>query len=246
MENNLDRTSPIPLYFQLKRIIKEKIEFDELVPGDLIPTEKELAETYRISRPTVRQAIMELVNEGLLYREKGKGTFVSKPKINYGIIQKFITSYDDLINKGYQPKTKVLVKEIQFAKKPLAKKLGVKAGDKIIYLTRIRYIEGKPIVILINNIPYKYCPGLINEDLTHKSLYKTLSDKYNLSRYKANVTLEPIVASEFYAKLLQIDLAAPIHLMKSITHTKDHRIMDYFESYFRGDIGKMSIEIYNK
>ncbi|MEI6157324.1 MAG: GntR family transcriptional regulator, partial [Atribacterota bacterium] len=76
----LDRKTPIPLYYQLIEMIRKQVETSVLSPGVTIPSERELSEKYHISRPTVRQAIQELVHEGLLYRERGKGTFVSKPK----------------------------------------------------------------------------------------------------------------------------------------------------------------------
>ena len=91
--DTLDKNSPIPLYFQLEEILKERIETGELKPGDLLSSEKELSEKYQISRPTIGQALRGLVNEGLLYREKGKGTFIAKPKIDYGFIQRLTTFY---------------------------------------------------------------------------------------------------------------------------------------------------------
>ncbi len=99
LEQKLNRKIPVPLYYQLKEIIKEEIEEGKLKPGDPIPSERELSEKYGISRPTVRQALKELVYEGWLTREKGRGTFISKPKIDYGFIQHFTTFYDDMVKK---------------------------------------------------------------------------------------------------------------------------------------------------
>ncbi|MDI3547286.1 MAG: GntR family transcriptional regulator, N-acetylglucosamine utilization regulator [Halanaerobiales bacterium] len=240
----LDKNTPIPLYYQLKEILREKIETGELKPGDLLPSERELSEKYKISRPTIRQALKELVNEGLLYREKGRGTFVSEPKINYGFIQKLTTFYDDMVEKGYIMRTKVLEKDIKLVTKVIAKKLNIEENEKVIYISRIRYIENEPIVSVVNHIPYKLCPDLINEDLEDKSLYRILAEKYELVAYKARVTLEPIVASEYDSELLNIEEGAPIHLMQNITYTKENIIMDYFESHFRGDKGKVMVELY--
>jgi GntR family transcriptional regulator len=116
----LDKNSPIPLYFQLEEILKERIETGELQTGDLLSSEKELSEKYKISRPTVREALRGLVSEGLLYREKGKGTFIAKPKIDYGFIQKLTTFYDDMIEKGFTPKTKVIKQEIRAVRGAIA------------------------------------------------------------------------------------------------------------------------------
>ena len=241
----LNKNTPIPLYYQLKEIIREQIDIGELKPGDILPSERELSEKYIISRPTIRQALKELVNEGLLYREKGRGTFVAEPKISYGFIQKLTTFYDDMMEKGYTPITKVLNKEIKIARKAIANKLNIREGEKIVVISRIRYVEGEPVVSVVNHIPYKLCPELINDVLENKSLYNILSEKYRLIPYKAKMSLEPIIASEYDARILNIEKGAPVHLMQNITYTEDNNIvMDYFESHFRGDKGKVMVELY--
>ena len=240
----INKDIPIPVYYQLKEIIREKIEIGALKIGEKITSENKLSEIYQISRMTVRQAIKELVGEGLLYRDKGRGTFVCEPKIDYGFIQKLTTFYDDMREKGYTMRTKVLKQEIRTASKAIAEKLNIEENEKILYILRIRYIENSPIVTVVNHIPYKLCPNLINEDLTDKSLYQTLAEKYGLVAYKAKVTLEAIIASKYDSELLNIKEDAPIHLMKNITCTKENVIMDYFESHFRGDKGKVQVELY--
>jgi len=240
----INKNIPIPAYYQLIEIIREKIETDEFKIGQKIPSENKLSELYQISRMTVRQAIKELVGEGLLYREKGRGTFVCKPKINYGFIQKLTTLYDDMLEKGYTMRTKILKQEIKPASKAIAKKLNIEENEKIIYILRVRYIENEPIVSVINYIPYRLCPDLINEDLENKSLYQILAKKYGLVAYKERVSLEPIVASKYDSRLLNIKENAPVHLIKNIIYTKENIIMDYFESHFRGDKGKFVVELY--
>ncbi|MHC2995051.1 MAG: GntR family transcriptional regulator [Candidatus Atribacteria bacterium] len=239
----LDKNTPIPLYFQLEEILKEKIETEELQPGDLLSSEKELSEKYKISRPTVRQALRGLVSQGLLYREKGKGTFVAKPKIDYGFIQRLTTFYDDMIEKGYTTKTKVIKQEVKTVRGAIAKKLDIQKGEKVIFLSRIRFIENEPIVSVMNFIPYKLCPDLINEDLENKSLYRVLTNKYGLKPYRAEITLEPIVASKYDSRLLNMEENASVHLIKNIIYTKENIIMDYFESHFKGDKGKFVVEL---
>jgi len=244
--DTLDKNTPIPLYFQLEEILKEKIETEELQPGDLLSSEKELSEKYKISRPTVRQALRGLVSKGLLYREKGKGTFVAKPKIDYGFIQRLTTFYDDMVKKGFTPKTKVIKQEVKTVRGAIAKKLDIQKGEKVIFLSRIRFIENEPIVSVMNFIPYKLCPDLINEDLENKSLYRVLTNKYGLKPYRAEITLEPIVADEYDSQILKIRIGDPMHLMQNVTYTKDNIIMDYFESHFRGDKGKVKVVLYNE
>lgn len=243
--DELNKEIPIPLYFQLKEKIKGKIVNGSLEPGDLIPSERELSKKYNISRPTIRQALKELENEGLIHREKGRGSFVSKPKIKYGFIQKFTTFYDDMKEKGHETKTKVLKKEIYYAEGSITKKLNISENDKVIFIHRVRFIEGDPVVSVMNNIPYKLCPQLINENLENKSLYNILAKKYNIKPYRAEITLEPIVANEYDKKLLNIKEGSAMFLMKNITYSSDNLAMDYFESHFRGDKGKVKVKLHN-
>jgi len=245
-EDKLDKDVPIPLYFQLKEIIEEKITSGQLEPGDLLPSERELSDRYNISRPTIRQALQELVNEGLLYREKGKGTFVAKPKIKYGFIQRLTTFYEDMERKGYKLKTKIRKQEIREAPKRIAEKLNLKTDNKVIFLDRVRYIEEEPIVRVLNFVPYEKCPGLIDIDLEDKSLYKVMREEFGISYYRAEISLEPIIAEEYDAEILDIEEGAPIHLMEDITYDQNNEPMDYFESRFRGDKGKVKVELYNK
>lgn len=244
-EQELDKSTPIPLYFQIKEIIREEIEEGGLSTGDSIPSERKLADEFGVSRPTIRQALKELVNEGMLHREKGKGTYVAEPKINYSFIQNLITFYDDMVKKGYEPRTRVLKKEIRKPRKGIANKLEISPGDEVIFLQRLRSIEDDPLVTVMNFVPRYLCPDLIEVDLEDKSLYNVLAEKYDVEFHRADITLEPVIAEKYDKELLEVDEGSPIHLMKNVTYTEDGTPMDYFESRFRGDRGKMRVQLVN-
>ena len=244
-EQELDKSTPIPLYFQIKEIIREEIEEGRLSPGDSIPSERKLADEFDVSRPTIRQALKELVNEGMLHREKGKGTYVAEPKINYGFIQKLITFYDDLVKKGYEPRTEILKKEIRKPRKGIANKLEISPDEEVIFLQRLRSIENDPLVTVMNFVPRYLCPDLIEVDLEDKSLYNVMAEKYDVKFHRADITLEPGIAEKYDKELLEVEEGSPIHLMKNVTYTKDGTPMDYFESRFRGDRGKVRVQLVN-
>lgn len=241
---DLDRNTFTPLYFQLKEIIKEQIESGKLKEGELIPSERELAEKYKLSRPTIRQAIKDLVYEGLLYREKGKGTFVAKPKLNYGFIQKFTTFFDDMETKGYLLKTKILKKEVITAPSNISKILDLKEDNRVIYIDRLRFIEDEPVVRVTNFFPYNLCPNIMDEDLNDISFYRLLSQKYEIIPHYADITLEAVVADKLDSKLLNIHEGAPMFFMRNVTYTKNNTVMDYFQSRFRGDKGEVRVKVY--
>src|SRR2546430_3827104 len=140
------RKSPLPRYYQLKEIMREKISSGEWQPGDLIPSERELGEQYGISRMTARQAITELVNEGLFYREQGKGTFVSRHKITQQLIR--LTGFtEDIKARGQRPCTKVISAQMFAADETTAEKLRIDPGTLIFRLQRLRLADDEPLAI---------------------------------------------------------------------------------------------------
>ena len=144
----IDRDTPIPMYFQLKNIILDEIKNGRLKPGDLLPTELELGESFNLSRTTVRQAVIELVGEGYLYRIKGKGTFVAKPKLVQDFMRT-IESYSEQMKRlKLTPGTKILKNEIVRANEDVAGALGIKEGDEVVLLRRLRFANDEPIVVL--------------------------------------------------------------------------------------------------
>src|SRR5512142_1421027 len=158
----VDKKSPIPAYYQLKNIILKKINNGEYAEGDLIPSERDLGESFSISRMTVRQALNQLVMEGVLTREKGRGTFVSRSKLE----QKNIMSFSEAVRrKGMEPSTRVLHFSCDAAAEDLQEILGLKAGEKLYVLRRLRLADGTPVGIEEDFIPIKYCPDMERHDL---------------------------------------------------------------------------------
>ena len=175
LEKKLDKTTPVPLYFQLKELIIAEIKNGTYPKDSAIPTEKELSDMFDISRTTVRQAIAEMVQEGWLYRVKSKGTFVSQPKINQDFIQK-LESYNDQIRRtGRTPHTEVLDFKVIQATPEVADRLKIQPEDKVIYLQRKRYADDDPIVVLKTYLPYERCSFVMEHDFEKESLYSVLS-----------------------------------------------------------------------
>ncbi|MDU7963496.1 MAG: GntR family transcriptional regulator [Clostridium perfringens] len=147
----IDKNSPIPVYYQLKEMIKEKIEDGTWQVGQCIASERELTEAYGVSRMTVRQALGELVQEGLLVREKGKGTFVCEPKVK----QEDMMSFSEIIKKaGRSLITKVIDFEVINTPEELADTFDV---EKIYKINRLRLVDGEAVANEVVYIPCEYC-----------------------------------------------------------------------------------------
>src|SRR5271165_4384719 len=125
--DSISRFSPVPRYHQLKEILRERVRRGDWKPGDLIPSERELSETYRISRMTARQAVTDLVNEGVFYREQGKGTFVTSHKITLQLMR--LTGFtEDISARGQRPSTRVIAATMCPADDITAERLRVEVG----------------------------------------------------------------------------------------------------------------------
>src|SRR3712207_432616 len=147
----IDAKSPVPKYYQLKEIIQAMIEAGELKEGEVIPPERELCEVYGISRMTARQAVMELVNEGLLFREQGRGTFVAGKKIQQETAR--LASFtQDMRARGMEVSSLVLEVEVERAGPVVSRMLRVAPGEKIIRLRRLRNAGGEPMALETSQI----------------------------------------------------------------------------------------------
>lgn len=174
----VNKNSSIPIYIQLKKIIKERIENKAYLPGQIIPSEKELTEKYNISRMTVRQAITDLVNEGVLIREKGKGTYVAKNVIEKrSELQSFS---EDMKGRGMVPGSRIIKFEEVKATEEVMEYLKVQPDEKVYFLNRLRLADNTPMAIEYCYLPSKLFPDLFKYNMENWSLYEILKNDYKL------------------------------------------------------------------
>lgn len=236
----IDKKSPIPAYYQLKNIILKKIRSGEFPAGSLIPSERDLGENLKISRMTVRQALNQLVAEGELNREKGKGTFVIKSKIE----QRNIMSFSDIVAmKGMIPTTKVLNFNKEEAAEDIGEILDLKRGETIYIIKRLRLANGIPVGIEEDFIPEKYCPGLEKSDLT-ASLYKLINEEYSYTINHVDNIIEASKPSSEDKELLNIPGSIPVLKIASINYTRSDLKLFYERSVYRSDEYKYNVRVY--
>jgi len=236
----IDKKSPVPVYYQLKNAILDKISKGEYAPGSLIPSERELGEQLNISRMTVRQALTQLVSDGFLYREKGKGTFVSKGKIE----QKNIMSFSETVRRnGLTPSTHILDFSKKAVNADIASNLGISEGELIYNIRRLRLADDKPIAIEEVFIPEKYCKGLENFDLKD-SLYKLLREEYSyIITYIDNIT-EAAIPSKEEKELLKIQSSTPVLRVSGTTYIENDIKLFHFRDSYRSDEYSYNVRIY--
>ncbi len=241
-DKKIDKSTPIPLYFQLKEIILEQINAGNIQPDETIPTEMELCEIYQISRTTIRQAIAELVKDGYLYRIKSKGTFVSKPKIERQYVKRLDNFNNHIKSLGMTPATKVLDLEVEQASGEIQKNLGLKQGEKVIKLVRVRSADAEPIVIVTSYLPYDRCAYILSMDFTEKSLYDSLALHPDNVVFRAKTSIEAVIAGDFESQHMNVHQGDPILLTKAVGYTKSGIALEYSITHHRGDRNKFDVE----
>ena len=233
----------MPYYFQLKELLIEEIKKGRLKPGQQIPSEFKLCEQFRVSRTVVRQAINSLVQNGYLNREKGRGTFVTKPKITENLFQNLTGSYEDMLARGIKLVTKVLEQTKWEADSEILKRLKLEPGEPVIKIKRLRFISSEPIALVTTYLPYKICPPLLEENLTNQSLYGVLEEKYALRIAHGRRSLEAVSADRQTAALLGVKVGTPLMLLNSISYLADGRPIEYFSALHRGDRSKFVVSL---
>lgn len=237
---NLDRNSFEPLYYQLKEIIREKINSNEYKVNDIIPSETELCNKYNVSRITVRKAILDLVQEGILYRGRGLGTFVSAPleTSNLKGVQGFT---EEILKLNQRPSAKLLECKIIKPTMHVSEKLNISKDDSVVMIKRLRFVDGEPCFIESLYIPNSKVYGIEKEDL-ESSIYSTLNDKFKLEIVKAIEVLEPVILDEFESKMLKVKPISAGLRVERIAYINENEIIEYSIHIVRGDKCKYSIE----
>ncbi len=226
----INKNSPVPIYYQLEEIIRQQIDDGTLMSGKAIPSEREYAELYQISRMTVRQAINKLVNEGLLYRKKGTGTFVQPKKVEQ-VFQKLTSFSEDMIERGLVPKSKVLTFEHVPVNDLIAKSLKLENNSTVLKIVRIRYADDSPMAIETSYMPADLMKDLLPEQ-AEESIYEFIEKNLQLKIQTAYQELEATIADEKLANLLNISEGDPVLLINRITYTSDGIPFEFCQSSF--------------
>ena len=238
-QKKLDKSTRIPLYFQLKNIILSDIQDNCFLVGDAIPTENELVEFYHISRSTVRQAISELVQEGWLTRKASKGTFVTKPEQRSSYIRSFEPFYRRL---GKTPRTELIDLNVITPSPEIADSLNLAPGQKVISMFRRRFADDIPMVTFQNYIPYDLCSFILSYDFKTHSLYELLMNNVSTQIANTKTIVSATNATTEDIELLNIKVNTPMLCFHNISTTADETIVDYAFAHYRGDLNKFEFD----
>ncbi|MBQ9941833.1 MAG: GntR family transcriptional regulator [Christensenellaceae bacterium] len=239
----LDRNIPVPLYYQLKQFMIDQIEQGRLQEGDPVPPEEELCELLSISRATIRQAFSELVKEGHLKRQKAKGTFIARPKIQGDFFQTIESFNGEMRAKGLAPTTKVLECKV-VRNESMADRLKLPPTTPIISLKRLRFADDEPMVYVDTFLSFEKYGSLMGEDLEKESLYELLHQRFGDLVYRVTRILRVELADRETAEMLGIKKGDPIYTVFTASFTRSDAPVAYSVSKYRGDLNEFRVDLY--
>jgi GntR family transcriptional regulator len=215
-----------PLYIQIKDTLIEKINSGEYKSGSQLPSERELSETYEISRMTARNALSQLVDLGYAYRVKGKGTFVRLPNLERDFVK--LSGFSQMLkSKGIEPSNKVVKFEIIEADKKIASLLETTIGTKVYEIVRVRYGDNIPLALEYSYLPMNLFENLMKYDFENNSLYEVIEDIYD---YKLKFSKQWITITT-----LDVEENTPAFLLESISYDINDRVVEATKSINIGD-----------
>ncbi len=231
----IDQNSPIPLYYQIQQNITELIETNVVRAGDPLPSERELSELYAVNRMTLRQAITELCNQGVLRRVRGVGTFVTEKNIGTPFIPAVTGFSERFRNAGHKPTSRVITLEIIPASPLVAQRLRLEEKALVISLVRLRLLDDEPLMLEKSFLPHESYPDLIEQDFSVQSLYDVLAQRYGVHILETEQTLEPTLLKTQEAELFNLKSGLPAMLVSITAYARDHQPIEFSKSVIRGD-----------
>jgi GntR family transcriptional regulator len=225
-----------PKYQIIYQYLSEQIRDKKIVPGDKIPNESELATMFQVHRMTVRQAINKLINDHMLVRKRGKGTFLLSEK--YPVLTRSLggiaTYHDDIVQAGLEPCYRTLEARIDRTEPEVAAHLGLPQGDPVVYMKRLMLASTIPMVLERCYLPAELFPDILEKELD-TVLYKIIHEFYGMNLMQARQELSSVLPSEEERKLLKISSNCPCIKVEGIVHNDKGRIIEYTRSLYRGD-----------
>ena len=247
MSSTIDPSNIVPKYYQLANIIRQQIENGTFPSYTAIPSERQIEEQYSLSRPTIRQAIDILERQGYLYRVHGKGTFVSPPKLQKGILE--LTSFsEDMRNRGLEPGQQIL--EFGEIKPPakVARQLEIKEPNrKVLRIKRLRFGDKTPIGLQDSYLCLPSGQTITREEIEARgSIYSILQEKFGLYPTEADETLEVTLATPEEAEMLQIPVGSPLLLNERTLWSQNRQAIEFVRILYRGDRYKYFVRLTRK
>ncbi|TLN18083.1 GntR family transcriptional regulator [bacterium] len=243
MRHRINRDLPVPYYYQIVEILRVVIR-DMEVESDVVeslPSEVELCEIYQVNRGTIRHALDALEREGLIYREKGRGTFIRRKRYEIDLLH-FNSTTEELLARGHVPSTRVLSTGVINPDLHMQKSLWLTANDPVWQLYRLRLADGEPISLQWSHVPVALAPDIDQKDLTG-SLYQILKTDYQIVLTSGDQIIRARMATPEESELLQIKAGDPVIEISRVSYDQNEEPVEYMDSLWRADRYDMRVHL---
>jgi len=237
----LDRDEQIPLWIQLRLVLRRQIDSGALPPGERLPSEAELCERFNVSRTVVREALGQLVTEGRVYKIKGKGTFVAKRKSEGEFVGTTMGLWEEMKSKGRQVRTQVLEQRLDSPSERIRVVLHLHEDDLVLHLRRLYMVDEVPTILVSTYLPPALVPGLEKANLENRSLYETIRQRYGLVPFRAERWIEALLPSREDAALLDVSPRTPLLGIESVATLANSTPFEYYTALYRTDDARLHI-----
>jgi GntR family transcriptional regulator len=231
---NIDRQSVVPLYYQIQQSLLEGIRSGQLKVGKPVPSEEAIARRLGVSRMTARQALKSLCHLGVAYSQRGKGTFVSRMKLEKNFRQ-LLSFSEEMKDRGSEPRSKVLAFKRIHPDEDVVEALHLNPSEEVIFLRRVRMADSAPLCIEAAHLPARRCPDLLETFEPSGSLYRALTEQYGLQVHMADEVAEASVATAAEAKLLRVRGKSPVFRFTRTAYLHNGEPIEFVKSIYRGD-----------
>lgn len=231
---SLDSKSKIPLYAQLEAALVANIADGTYPPGAQLPSEAVLLDQFGVSRTTLQKTVQNLIQRGLIEIRRGKGTFVTQPRITQELTE--LSGFaEDMRVHGRHPTARLLGMKVESSSQAVANRLALAPGTPVIHIQRVRIADGMPLSFDETWLPEDIGERIIENDLEMEPIFSLLEQKYGVPLVEAEYRLEAIVADKRIAEALEIETGSPVFLIERTSFCDGGRAVDYEKLYYRGD-----------
>ena len=230
------------LYAEIEEAIATEISKGEYRPGDQLPTEDALLQRFQVSRITVRRAIQNLVNRGLLEIRRGLGTFVLSPRID-AELTKLTGFVEDMNAAGRKATARVLSQGVVAASARIAERLQLTKGAKVMQIKRVRLADGMPISFDETYLPLLLGKQIVHNDLRLHPIFTLLEEQYGIPLVEADYELEAVIATKAVADALRVKVGSPIFQIERTSMTTGNQPVDYEVLSYRGDLVRFATKL---
>jgi GntR family transcriptional regulator len=238
----LDRNSSSPLWTQFRDALRARILQGELAVGTKLPTEAEFGEQFGISRIVVREALADLVRNGLIYKIRGQGAFVSARERDDDFVSTVLGFSDEMERKGRTVRTQVLIQELRAPTESEARALELKSGDQVVALKRLRSVDGELRLLVETAVPADLAPGLHRTRLENRSLYDVLRRQYGLRIVRAERWIDAVLADAQSSALLEITGHEPLLRIESVAFGANGRPLEHYSALHRCQSSRLHVQ----